>query len=143
MTGLKTFTLRLLVNAVLIALVIIIGPGVGVVDGNLVNLLIIGVIFGLVNAFIKPLLVMLASPAIVATMGVATVILDVILLLITVLVVPVLAITSGLGWVTLIVGGVLAGIANSMIEYAPQRMEDMRRARRIEKMQRESKIRRG
>ncbi|MCB0037593.1 MAG: phage holin family protein, partial [Anaerolineales bacterium] len=62
------FLIRLIVNAIALWVAIKIVPGI-VYDGTNLSLLIIALIFGVVNALVRPLLVILTCPLIVLTLG--------------------------------------------------------------------------
>jgi putative membrane protein len=62
------FFIRLLVNAFALWVTIQIVPGI-VYDGTNLSLLVIALIFGVVNALVRPLLVILTCPLIILTLG--------------------------------------------------------------------------
>ena len=63
------FGIRVLINALAIAFTAWLLPGIHVVDNNLGTVLMIGLVFGLINAVIKPLLVFFSCAVIVFTFG--------------------------------------------------------------------------
>lgn len=59
---------RLIVNAVALWVAVELVPGLAY-DGDLVTLLLVALIFGLVNALVRPLLAVLSCPLIILTLG--------------------------------------------------------------------------
>jgi putative membrane protein len=74
--------LRWAVNAVALWVAIQIVPGIQH-DGTTVSLLIIALIFGLVNALVRPVIVLLTCPLIVLTMGLFILIVNTLMLALT------------------------------------------------------------
>jgi len=71
----KSIAIKILVNGVAISVAafllkgISLGPGNGITSGRLVTVLWVAVIFGLVNAVIKPVLKFFSLPFIILTLG--------------------------------------------------------------------------
>jgi putative membrane protein len=76
------FILRWLINAVALYLAIRFVPGI-TFGGGWLGLLWLALIFGLVNAFLRPLLQLLTCPLIILTLGLFTLIINMILLKVT------------------------------------------------------------
>ena len=57
-------------------------PGVRI-EGGIGNLILVAAIFGLVNAFIRPLITLLTCPLIILTLGLFTLVINTILFLLT------------------------------------------------------------
>jgi putative membrane protein len=76
------FLIRLFVNAFAIWLAAQLIEGIEL-TGNLWQALLVALIFGLVNALIKPILEFFSAPLIVFTLGIFTLILNALLLLLT------------------------------------------------------------
>lgn len=76
------FLIRLIVNAFALWVAIQIVPGI-TYDGTNVSLLIIALIFGVVNALVRPLLVILTCPLIILTLGVFLLIINALMLALT------------------------------------------------------------
>ena len=74
--------IRLLVNALAIWLAAQLIDGIEL-TGNLWQALLVALIFGLINAVIKPILVFFSAPLIVVTLGIFTLVLNALLLLLT------------------------------------------------------------
>lgn len=69
------FFLRLIGNAIALWVAIQVVPGI-VYDGTTFSLLLIALIFGVVNALVRPLIVVLTCPLIVLTLGLFLVIVN-------------------------------------------------------------------
>ena len=76
----KLALLRILVNGVVIALTTWILPGIWVVDNRFGTFLILGAVFGLLNAFIKPIVQFLTLSFIFVTYGLVIIIINAIML---------------------------------------------------------------
>ncbi|MFH1183422.1 MAG: phage holin family protein [Chloroflexota bacterium] len=76
------FILRWLINAVALFLAIRFVPGIEF-GGGWLGLLWLALIFGLVNAFLRPVLQLLTCPLILLTLGLFTVVINMILLRVT------------------------------------------------------------
>jgi putative membrane protein len=71
------FILRLVINAVALYLAVILLNGRGVeFGGNWVSILWLALIFGLVNAFVRPVLKLLTCPLIILTLGLFTLLIN-------------------------------------------------------------------
>jgi putative membrane protein len=75
--------LRIIINAAAIWLTSLILGGLSF-TGDIVNLLVVAVIFGLVNALIRPIVKLLTLPLTVVTLGLFTLVINALMLLITV-----------------------------------------------------------
>jgi len=69
------FILRWIINAVAIFLAIRFVPGISL-GGNWVEILWLALIFGLINAFLRPLLQILTCPLIILTLGLFTLLIN-------------------------------------------------------------------
>ncbi|MFZ4827116.1 MAG: phage holin family protein [Phototrophicaceae bacterium] len=106
----RNFLLTLFVNSVSIAVASWLLPGIHVLGGT-GDLVFVALVFGLVNAFLRPILTILSIPFIVVTLGIFYFILNGLLLMfvgsITTLEV------NGLGWALL--GSLVISIVNSIL----------------------------
>ncbi len=75
--------LRLIVNAVAVFVAVQLLPGVRVAQDALTTYLLLGLIFGLVNAILKPILKLLTCPLILLTLGLFTLVINGLLVLVT------------------------------------------------------------
>jgi putative membrane protein len=110
----RNFLIRIVINAIGIALTAELLPGIHVANNDLGTLLIIGLVFGIVNALLKPLLILLTCPAVIITLGLFLLIINGIMLLVTASLVPARLQVDGLGWAVL--GGIVMGIIGMILE---------------------------
>ncbi|HIE56770.1 MAG TPA: phage holin family protein [Anaerolineales bacterium] len=75
--------LRILINAVALWLTSMLFSSLQF-DGNVWGLIVAAIIFGLVNAFIRPLITLLTLPITIITLGLFTLVINMFMLLITV-----------------------------------------------------------
>ena len=85
--------LRLLINAAALWAAGELVSGV-TLTGSLMGILLVALVFGLINAHIKPLLVLLALPGIVLTLGLLTLVINALMLLLTDAITPYLTVTG-------------------------------------------------
>ena len=82
-----TLVVRLLANAAALAVAIWLIGGItltgATTTGKVVTLLVVAAIFGVVNAVIKPLLMLLSLPAILLTLGLVIFVINALMLLLT------------------------------------------------------------
>jgi putative membrane protein len=76
------FLVRLLINAAALWVAANLVSGI-TYEGNLVGLLLVALVFGIVNAIVRPILTLLTCPLLILTLGLFTLVLNAILLLIT------------------------------------------------------------
>ena len=74
--------LRLLINAVALYVAARLVPGIHIGD-NVMVVLGVALVFGLVNAIIRPLLALLTCPFIILTLGLLTLVINAVMLLLT------------------------------------------------------------
>jgi putative membrane protein len=110
----RDFIIRIIINALGIALIAQLLPGINVTDNDLGTLLIIGFVFGIVNALLKPLLLLLTCPAVILTLGLFVLVINGIMLLVTASLVPARFQVDGLGWA--VIGGILMSIISLVLE---------------------------
>jgi putative membrane protein len=79
----RNFVLRLIVNAIALAVTAALLPGIHIRDDSIGTLLIVAFIFGVVNAIIKPILIILSCPLVILTLGLFLLVVNGIMLLIT------------------------------------------------------------
>ncbi len=111
----KNFVIRLFVNAIALSAAAWMIPGIGL-TGDFVNVLFVAFLFGLLNALLKPILIVLSLPLLLLTLGLFAFVVNGALLLITARLTEHLTV-SGLGaailgslvisLVTLLLGGLL------------------------------------
>jgi putative membrane protein len=82
------FLLRVIINAVAIWLATLVLPGLDVVGGDdttttVLVFLVVALVFGLVNAVVKPLVAILSLPLYILTLGLFTIVVNALMLLLT------------------------------------------------------------
>lgn len=87
--------LRILINAAAIWLTSVVLSGLSF-EGNIGNLIVVAVIFGLVNALIRPIVKLLTLPINVVTLGLFTLVINALMLVITVWFAGALTLEGGL-----------------------------------------------
>lgn len=107
------FLLRCVVNGIALVLTSQLLPGIQT-RGNLVGVLVIGLVFGIVNAIIRPIVKILSLPLIIVTLGLFILVVNGLMLLLTSAIVPQYLVINGL-W-TAVLGGIVMGIINMILE---------------------------
>ena len=74
---------RLIINALALWIAIELIPGL-IFEGNNVSLFIIALIFGLVNALVRPIIILLTCPLVVLTLGLFILVINTIMLSLTI-----------------------------------------------------------
>ena len=110
MTGI---ILRLVVNAIAIAITAYLLPGI-TVNGGIGTYLILAIIFGIVNALIKPIVKLLTCPLIIVTLGLFILVINGAMLMLTGAISGDRLIVSG--WGSAIIGGIIMGVVNVVLE---------------------------
>ncbi len=112
----RKFVIRVVISAVAIAVTASILPGIRVADQGLGTLLVLGLIFGLVNALVKPLVSLLTCPFILLTFGLFIFVINGLMLLLTANLSGGRLVVDGFWWA--VVGGIIMGIVNLVLESA-------------------------
>ncbi len=100
--------IQTVINAIAILAAAYMVPGI-VFDGNIWKLLLAGLLLGLANSWIKPLLNLISLPLIILTFGFFTVVINIAVLSFVALMVPELSIQ---GWMSALWGVLVIGITN-------------------------------
>ncbi len=106
---------RIVVNAVSIWLTAYLLPGIRVVEGSgITTYLLLGLIFGVVNALVKPIVSALSCPLVILTLGLFILVINGAMLMLT-------SWISGDrlqidGWLTAILAGIVMGVINIVLE---------------------------
>jgi putative membrane protein len=124
----RTFVLRLVINALALAATAAMLPGIHIRDDRVMTLLVIALIFGLVNAILKPVVWVLSCPLIVLTLGLFALVINGILLLVTDALSGSRFEVDGFGWA--ILGGLLVGLISTVLEGALDLDEEEQRKRK-------------
>lgn len=107
------FVLRLVVNAIALVITAYILPGIHV-ETDIGPLLIVALIFGVVNALVKPVITILSCPLIIVTLGLFYLVVNGLMLLLTDELAGGRFEVDGLGWA--ILGGIVMGLVGMVLE---------------------------
>lgn len=118
----RDFVIRVLINAVAIAVTALLIPGIQVANSDVGTLLILGLIFGLVNSMLKPILLLLTCPMVILSLGLFILVINGVMLMITDALVGDALIIQG-GMSTAIWGGMVMAIVSMILE-AVLRLDD-------------------
>jgi putative membrane protein len=124
----RNFIIRVFINAVAIAIAASLLPGITVTNDDIGTLLIIGLVFGIVNALVKPILIILTCPAVIVTLGLFLLVINGLMLLLTASLIPDRLQVEGLG--SAILGGIIMGIVGMVIE-SVLRLDDDKRDKQV------------
>lgn len=111
----RNFFIRVIINAIAIAVTATVIPSIHVANNDMGTLLMIGLVFGIINSLLKPILMFLTCPAVILSLGLFVLVINGVLLLITEsLVGDRLIIDGGIG--TAIIGGIIMAIVSMVLE---------------------------
>lgn len=110
----RNLLLRLIVNAAALAATAALLPGISVRNNEMGTLLVIAFVFGLVNAVLKPVFLILSCPLIILTLGLFAIVVNGLMLLITDALAGGRFTVDGLGWA--ILGGLVVGAISGILE---------------------------
>ena len=110
----KILLMRILVNAVALLLIALLIPKVYFVDKTLVSVLIAAAVLGVLNAFIKPLLLFLTAQLFFATYGLLVIVINTALLYLLKWLLPERFAVDGFLWA--LIAGLLLGLLTSALE---------------------------
>ena len=105
---------RIAINAVAIGFTAWLLPGIRVVDNSIGTYILLGVLFGVVNALVKPLVTLLSCPLVILTLGLFVLVINGLMLQLTATLSGGLLQVNGLG--TAMVAGVVMGVTNMVLE---------------------------
>lgn len=108
------FFLTVLVNALAILITAWLLPGIHVVNNDIGTYILIGLVFGLVNAFIKPIITLLSCAFILLTFGLFLFVVNGLMLWITASLLSDRLIIDNFWWA--ILGGIIMAILGGIIE---------------------------
>ena len=123
----QRFVLRLIVNGLEIAIIAALLPGIMIVNNDIGTLAILALIFGVVNAIVRPIVMILSCPFIILSLGLLIPIINGLLLMLTASIAGDRMTVDGLGWA--ILGGLLMGLVVLVLESALGLREDDRKRR--------------
>jgi len=90
-------------------------PGIAV-NGGIVNLITVAAIFGLINAFIRPIITLLTCPLVILTLGLFTLIINTLMFMLTARISPALTVEGfwPAFWASLIISIITAILSTLM-----------------------------
>jgi putative membrane protein len=109
----RGFLVRLVINMAAIALTAELLPGIEV-NGGFGTLLLVALVFGIVNAIVKPILLLLTCPAVILSLGLFILVINGLMLLLTSSLLGDRFFVDGFG--TAFIGGIIMGILAIIIE---------------------------
>ncbi len=120
--------LRVVVNGVAIAITAALLPGFHLAHNQVTTYLILGIIIGIVNGLIRPVVSLLSCPLTLLTLGLFQFVINALMLLLVAAIDKDLAI-DGFWWAFL--GGIIMGILAGLLEWSARQFfpEDERRRR--------------
>jgi putative membrane protein len=129
MRELLHLALRVVVNGVAIAITAAILPGFHLVHNQITTYLVLGVIIGIVNGLIRPVVSLLSCPLTLLTLGLFQFVINALMLLLVAAIDKDLVI-DGFWWAFL--GGIIMGVLGGMLEWsARQFLPEDERQRRV------------
>ena len=110
--------LRILINAAAIWLTSLILDAFNF-GGDIIQLLVVAVIFGLVNALIRPIVKLLTLPISILTLGLFTLVINALMLLITVWLSPALELTGSIfqNLITVFIAAIIISIISTVLSW--------------------------
>lgn len=108
------FLLRVIINAIAIAVTASLLSGIHVINRDLGTLLIIGLIFGIINALVKPILSVLTCPFIILSLGLFLFVINGLMLLLTASLSGGRLVVDSFWWAVL--GGIVMSIVGMILE---------------------------
>lgn len=113
-TRLRNFLIRLLTNAVALAVTATLLPGVSFAVHGIWALLLVALVIGIVNAIVKPIVIVLTLPVTILTVGLFIFVINGLMLLLTTRLTGGLIEVQGLG--AAILGGIIMGFVEMILE---------------------------
>jgi putative membrane protein len=111
------FLIRVLINAAGLWVATQLVPGISIGGRNyILTLLVVAVIFGLVNAIIKPILALLTCPLYILTLGLFTFVVNALMLLLTSAISDAIGLSFRVeGFVAALIGAIVIGIVSFVL----------------------------
>lgn len=106
--------LRLLVNALAIAILARFLPGIHVASNDPAAFVLIGLVFGIINALVKPIITLLTCSLVILTLGLFILVINGLMLWLTAALLPDLFRIDNFWWA--ILGGIIISIINMVLE---------------------------
>ena len=110
----RNLILRILINAIAIFVAAAILPGIQLADDGLGTLLLLGLIIGVINALVRPLLILLTCPAVILTLGLFILVINGVLLQLAASLSGERLLIDSFGWA--ILGGIIMSLTAMALE---------------------------
>jgi putative membrane protein len=112
--NIKVMIMRVILNGITLAVTIFLLPGVKAVNPSLLSFLILGAIFGLLNALIKPILQVITLPFLFVSYGLVVIMINSIVLIVLALLAPELIVMESI--LGLVAAGAIVGVLGGFLE---------------------------
>jgi putative membrane protein len=112
--NIKVMIMRVILNGITLAVTIFLLPGVKAVNPSLLSFLILGAIFGLLNALIKPILQVITLPYLFASYGLVVIIINSVVLIVLALLAPELIVMESI--LGVVAAGAIVGVLGGFLE---------------------------
>ena len=112
--NIKVMIMRVILNGITLAVTVFLLPGLKAVNPSLLSFLLLGAIFGLLNALIKPILQVITLPYLFASYGLVVIIINSIVLIVLALLAPGLIVMESL--LGLVAAGAIVGVLGGFLE---------------------------
>jgi putative membrane protein len=116
----RNFIIRLVINAIALAVTASLLPGIHIVGNDVSTLLVIALVFGVVNAIVKPIVAVLTCPLVILTLGLFIFVINALMLLLTAALVPDRFVIDSFWWA--FGGGIVMGITAIIVEWVLDRL---------------------
>lgn len=103
----------IIISALAVGLTAALLPGIHIQPFNIVTLLLLGLVIGVIDGFVRPVVSFLSLPLTILTLGLFQLILNALLLELATLIIPAFTIDNFL-WA--ILGGIVLGIVHAILE---------------------------
>ncbi len=112
----RSFLIRLVINAIALYITASILPGIHIADDSAGTLLLIALVFGIINAIVKPVVKLLTCPMVILTLGLFSLVINALMLLLTASLVGAARFQVDGFW-TAFLGGIVMAIVSMLIEW--------------------------
>lgn len=116
-----SFLVRLVINIVALYVTASILPGFTVKDLNIETLFLIALVFGVINALVKPVVKLLTCPMVILTLGLFTLVINALMLLLTARLLGDATFHIESFW-TALAGGIIMAIVAMVVESVLERI---------------------
>jgi putative membrane protein len=117
----RNFLIRLVINAVALYVTAAVLPGIFIGE-EVGTVLLVALVIGIINAFVKPIVKLLTCPLTILTLGLFIFVINALMLLLANAIIndPTKFFVDGFGWAVL--GGIVMGIVSIIVEYVLNRV---------------------